>query len=61
LASKTYKTRTYCLPSKGLPVRFQVPVSCAAQMGLLDYRTKITVRVIRDVKLAPDTTAWKGS
>ncbi len=60
LAGKTHKTDTYYLPSKGLPITFQAPVSYNARYGTLDYRTRVTVRVIRNVTLGVDTTAWKG-
>lgn len=60
LAGKTYKTDTYYLPAKGLPVSFQAPVTYNALHGLLDYYTRVTVRVIRNVKPGLDTTAWKG-
>ncbi len=60
LATKTYKTPTYYLPAKGLPVTFQVPVTYNVSGGLLDYRTRVTVRVIRNVRPGLDTTAWKG-
>ncbi len=60
LAKKTYKTPTYYLPAKGLPVTFQVPVTYNVGGGLLDYRTRVTVRVIRNVRPGLDTTAWKG-
>lgn len=60
LATKTEKTQTYYLPAKGLPVTFQVPVTYNAGGGTLDYYTRVTVRVIRNVKPGLDTTAWKG-
>lgn len=60
LAGKTYKTKTYYLPAKGLPVTFPAPVSYNTLHGTLDYRTRVTVRVIRNVTLGLDTTAWKG-
>ena len=38
----------------------KAPVSYNARYGILDYRTRVTVRVIRNVTLGVDTTAWKG-
>jgi len=57
LAKKSAKTKTYHLNQR--PRGLVLPVSTNLRQGLSSYRVKVTVRVIRDVRLALDTTAWK--
>lgn len=64
LAKESYKTSKYRYPDGGLGrgLAWDVPLGTTVGAGSLDYRTRVIVRVVRDVKFSPvDVTIWKGS
>jgi hypothetical protein len=60
LAKRTTRTDRALL-GQGLPQAWTYDVGYNTASGTGEYRTKFTVRVIRDVRPGLDTTAWKKS
>lgn len=58
LEKKKYKSVTR-YKGQFSPIDVRVPVSTRLRNGLGTYRVQVTARVVRNIKLAPDVTAWK--
>jgi hypothetical protein len=60
VTSRSYTSPTKWLSVGGLPVYWGFPLGYNVAHGLVDYRSRTTVRIIRDVRPGLNTTAWKG-
>ena len=58
LEKKKYKSVTRYV-GQFSQIDVKVPVSTRLKNGLGTYRVQVTARVVRNISLAPDVTAWK--
>ncbi|MDH4171090.1 MAG: hypothetical protein OEW42_16010 [Acidimicrobiia bacterium] len=59
IAKRKFRSRSFPI-GQGLPVNWVFPLHTNLAFANGEYRVKFTVRVIRNVALGVDTTAWKA-